>query len=91
MQSRFARASKDIKPNPLAAATDPVGGIHDSVPISPDSDHSASRDMWQDQIHKKRPPKKPPPGNSKHVPPVSDHQIDEYAGACSQGGCEVVS
>lgn len=78
MQTQFGPVSKDIDPTPLAAATDPVGGVHDSVPISPDSNHPGPRDLWQEHIRKKRPPQKRPPDRRKNVPPASDHQIDEY-------------
>lgn len=63
----------------LITANDPIGGIEDSVPVSPDSGLLTPKDIWQEQIDKKRPPKKRKSEQPKPPRPGSGNHIDDYA------------
>ncbi len=64
---------------PLAAATDPVGGADHSLPIHPDQGSSKPMEYWEDQLHQRRPRKRPPQTPEPKQPRDEDHQIDDYA------------
>lgn len=74
--SRFSRSESTHAT--LIAATDPVGGVHDPVPIHPDHKPSTSGDFWK-KYDKPRPQRRPdsPPRNKPQPDP--DHQVDDYA------------
>lgn len=62
---------------PLSAATDPVGGVRDGVPIHPDPGHTTPQEIWEEQIRRRRDKKRRE--SPERRPPDPDHQIDEYA------------
>ena len=62
---------------PSLIATDPVGGVGDSVPVHPDDKRPGS-DEFKQKKRRNLPPSQPSvPPDGKHPDP--DHQIDEYA------------
>lgn len=71
----FFLHSSGIQPI-LATGTDPVGSVHDPVPLHPENKHPGSGEFKQ----KKRTPHPSQP--SEHpgdTHPDPDHQIDDYA------------
>lgn len=65
---------------PLRFATDdPVGGADHSLPIHPDQGSSRPMEYWEDQLHQRRPRKRPPQAPEQKRPRDEDHQIDDYA------------
>lgn len=65
-------------PISIFAATDPVGGLDQAIPIHPDQGSSKPFEYWDEQIHKRNPRKRKPqtPAEKPHDP---SHQIDDFA------------
>lgn len=61
----------------LDAATEPVGGIYDSIPLHPEDRRPGFDDFKQKRKRVPRPEQPAEGTDGKH--PDSDHQIDEYA------------
>lgn len=58
-------------------ATEPVGGVNDSIPVHPDERHPDFDDFKQK--NKRKPSSDLPSEQSDRRRPDADHQIDEYA------------
>lgn len=63
---------------PVLAATEPIGGLDHSLPVHPDHGGSKPFEYWEEQVHKRKPGKRPPPP-PEEKPHHDDHQIDDYA------------
>lgn len=61
----------------LNAGADPIGGIHDSIPLHPEDKHPDFEEFKQKKKRIPAPNKSPEHTNGYHRD--SDHQIDDYA------------
>lgn len=59
------------------AATEPVGGVNDSIPLHPDDHHPDFNELKRKK--ERKPPRDNPAGGTGNKLPDSEHQIDEYA------------
>ena len=62
---------------PLNAATEPIGGVSDSIPIHPEHHPPTAGD--RKKPNSPRSPRKPPSDSDNRPHPDPDHLIDEYA------------
>jgi hypothetical protein len=62
---------------PYWAATEPIGGVSDSIPTHPEDKHSPFDQHKRSNRRKPTPDKPSENPNKSH--PDADHQIDEYA------------
>ena len=62
----------------LYAATDPVEGLTDSLPIRPDRGGKVAEELWEEQL-RRRPRRKRPSAPPTQPPADDEHQIDDYA------------
>lgn len=58
------------------AATEPIGGVGDSIPVHPEDKHPS----FDQHKNRRKPTPDQPSENPNKSHPDSDHQIDEYAG-----------
>ena len=61
----------------LGAGADPVGGVHDSIPLHPEDKHPGFDEFKQKKKRTPHPSHPSEPTEGTH--PDSGHQIDEYA------------
>ena len=71
----FFSINSEIQPI-FVAGTDPVGGVHDSVPLHPKNKHPGADEFKQ---KKRTPHPNQPSEHTDGTPPDPDHQIDDYA------------